>query len=100
MSRQPRRPREVIQKEKDEKAAAQQARADAKLLKEAGKERATRLEQEKMATSALQDVHIPRRLPVNKKGMCKIVPSVLLQLMFCKLNNHRGLMLTLTTHPN
>jgi hypothetical protein len=76
MSRQPPRPREVIQKEKDEKAAAQQARADAKLLKEAGKERAKRLEQEKMATSALDNEQIPRRLPV-KKGMCKIVPSVL-----------------------
>ena len=68
-SRQPPRPCEVIQKEKDEKAASQQARAEAKALKVAGEERATQLEQEKRAMLALEDEHIPRRLPAKKRGM-------------------------------
>ena len=68
-SRQPPRPREVIQKEKNEKAASQQARAKAKALKVAGEERATQLEQEKRAMLALEDKHIPRRLPAKKRGM-------------------------------
>lgn len=67
-SRQPPRPREVILKEKAEKAAAKQARAQAKLLKAAGEERASQLEKEKRAMVALEDEHIPRRLPANKKG--------------------------------
>jgi hypothetical protein len=66
--RQPPRPREVILKEKEEKAAARQARAEAKSLKVAGEERATRLEKEKKVLAALEDERIPRRLPVNKKG--------------------------------
>lgn len=68
-SRQPARPHDVIQKEKEEKVAAQQARAQAKSLKVAGEERATQLEKEKRAIAALEDEHIPRRLPVNRKGM-------------------------------
>ena len=71
-ARQPARPREVIQKEKEEKAAAQQARAQAKSLKVAGEERATQLEKEKRAMAALEDERIPRRMPVNKKGMWQI----------------------------
>ena len=59
----------MIQKEKDEKAATQQARAQAKALKVAGEERATQLEKEKRAMVALEDERIPRRLPVNKRGM-------------------------------
>ena len=68
-SRQPSRPHEVIQKEKEEKMAIQQARAQAKALKVAGEERATQLEKEKRAMVALEDERIPRRLPVNKRGM-------------------------------
>ena len=62
--------REVIQKERDDKAAARQAKAEAKLLKAAGEEHATRLEKEKRVLAALEDERIPRRLPVqvNKKG--------------------------------
>ena len=68
--RQPPRPREVIQKERDDKAAARQAKAEAKLLKAAGEEQATRLEKEQKVLAALEDERIPRRLPVpvNKKG--------------------------------
>jgi hypothetical protein len=68
-SRQPSRPHEVIQKEKEEKMAIQQARAQAKALKAAGEERATQLEKEKRAMAASEDEHIPRRLPANKRGM-------------------------------
>ena len=68
-SRQPARPREVIQKEKDEKAAVQQAKAQAKSLKAAGEEHATQLEKERRTKADLEDEDIPRRLPVNKKGM-------------------------------
>jgi hypothetical protein len=68
-SRQPPRPREVIQKEKEEKAAIQQARAQAKSLKEAGEQRATQLDKEKRTMAALEDEQIPRRLPLDKKGM-------------------------------
>ena len=67
-SHQSARPHEVIQKEKTEKAATQQARAQAKLLKAAGEERASQLEKEKKDLVALENKHIPRRLPVNKKG--------------------------------
>jgi hypothetical protein len=66
--RQPARPREVILKEKEEKAAARQARAEAKLLKVA-EAHAAHLDNEKRAMEALEDERIPRRLPVNKKGM-------------------------------
>ena len=71
MSRRPPRPREVIEKEKAEKAAAQQRRAQAKLLKAAGEEHALQLEQERREKVALEDEQIPRRfkLPVNKKGI-------------------------------
>ena len=70
-SRQPSRPHEVIQKEKEEKMAIQQARAQVKVLKVAGEERATQLEREKRAMVALEDERIPRRLPVpvNTRGM-------------------------------
>ena len=79
-ARQPPRPREVIQKEKAEKAAAQQARAEAKSLKVAGEERATQLEKEKRAVATLEDEHIPRCLPVNKKGMWRNGFYLFLQL--------------------
>lgn len=70
-SRQPPRPREVIQKEKEEKAAAQQAKANAKSLKEAGEHHATQLENEKRAMAALEDERIPCCLPANQKGKCQ-----------------------------
>jgi hypothetical protein len=97
-SRQPARPREVIQAEKAEKAAAQQAKAQAKLLKVAGEERASQVGKEKKAMAALEDEQIPRRLPVNNKGMWRNDSSFTLQLIFCKLNNRRGPMLMLTMH--
>lgn len=59
----------MIQKEKEEKAAAQQAKVEAKMLKVAGEEHATQLEKEKRAQAALEDKDIPRRLPANKRGM-------------------------------
>ena len=68
-SRQPARSREVLDKEKADKAAALEARAQAKLLKAAGEERASHLEEEKRVMAALEDERIPRRLPVNKKVM-------------------------------
>jgi hypothetical protein len=76
-SRQPSRPHEVVQKEKDKKAAIQQAKAKAKLLKMAGEERASQFEEEKRVMVALEDERIPRRLPVNNKGTWRMIPHSL-----------------------